>query len=199
MLFAIIPVCNSQTSAKNKQVVTLQTVPENATGRLLSESKEILAKRLGLMSLRDVQIKQGNTKSELAVTIGDTISHEILSELLSVQGYVSFRADSVLVINKEDILEVHGDFKNTEHPELCITFKENMWKVWENMTAGNMGKSVAFVIDERVYSAPQIMDKIPHGKISLTGGGLSKSEVEILVAIISSGPVPLKFTVVREN
>jgi preprotein translocase subunit SecD len=199
MLITIIPVCNSQTPVKNKQVITLQSVPENAPSKLLSESKEILSRRLGFMSLRDVQISQNNTKSELVITVGDTISNATLSEILLIQGYISFKADSILVLNKEDLLEVHADFDNPEHPTLYITFKENKWKVFENMTTRNMNKPVAFVMDDKVYSAPRIMDKISHGKISLTGGGFSKTEVRKLVAIISSGPVPLKFTIVSIN
>ena len=49
-----------------------------------------------------------------------------------------------------------------------------------------MNKPVAFIVDDKVYSTPMIKDKILHGKISLTGGGLSKTEVRKLVAIISS-------------
>ena len=199
MLITILPVCISQTPIKSKQVITMQSVPENAPGKLLSESKEILSRRLGFMSLRDVQITQNTLKSELVIIVGDTISNESLSEILLIQGYVSFKADTILVLNKENLFEVHADFSKPEYPTLCITFKENMWKIWEDMTARNMNKPVAFVMDEKVYSTPQIADKIPHGKISLTGGGLSKAEVRKLVAIISSGPVPLKFTIVSKN
>ncbi|MDP4188247.1 MAG: hypothetical protein Q8905_09380 [Bacteroidota bacterium] len=199
MLIAFIPVCNSQTPGKNEQVITLQSVPQNASGKLLSESKEVLSQRLGSMGLRDVQITQINAKSELVITVRDTISYETLSEILLIQGYVSFKADSTLVLNKESLLEVHADINNTEYPTLCITFKENKWKAWENMTIRNMNKPIAFVIDDKVYSAPQIMDTISHGTIALTGGGLSKTEVRKLVAIISSGLVPLKFIIVSKN
>lgn len=199
MLITIIPVCNSQTPEKTKQVITLKSVPENAPSKLLAESKEILSRRLGFMGLREVQITQNNKKSELVITIGDTISNETLSDVLLIQGGVSFKADTTLVLNKENLLEVHADFDNPKYPTLCITFKENKWKVWENMTATNMNKPVAFVVDDKVYSTPMIKEKIPHGKISLTGGGLSKTEVRKLVAIISSGPVPLKFTIVSKN
>jgi preprotein translocase subunit SecD len=198
MLITIIPFCNSQIPVKNKQVITLQSVPENAPSKLLSESKEILSRRLGFMSLRDVQISQNNTKSELVITVGDTISNATLSEILLIQGYVSFKADTILVLNKENLLEVHADLNNPEYPTLCITFKENKWKVWENMTTRNMNKPVAFIMDDKVYSAPQIKDTISHGKISLTGSGFSKTEVRKLVAVISSGPVPLKFTIVSK-
>ena len=199
MLITIFSVCNSQTPEKIKQVITLKSVPENAPSKLLGESKEILARRLGFMGLRDVQITPDKKNSELVITVGDTISNVTLSEILLIQGYVSFKADTILVLNKENLLEVHADFSNSEYPTLCIAFKENKWKVWENLTARNMNKPIAFVVDDKVYSTPQIADKISHGKISLTGGGLYKADVRKLVAIISSGPVPLKFTIVSKN
>jgi len=199
MLISIIPLCNSQTPVKTKQVITLQSVPPDAANKPLAESKEILSRRLGFMGLQDVHITQNNSKSELVITVGDTIANVTLSEILLIQGNVSFKADTILVLNKENLLEVHADFNNPKYPTLCITFKENKWKVWENMTTRNMNKPVAFVVDDKVYSAPQIKDTISHGKISLTGGGFSRTEIRKLVAIISSGPVPLKFSIVGKN
>lgn len=199
MLIAIIPLCNSQTPLKTKQVITMQIVPKNASSTLLAESKVILSRRLGFMGLSDVKIIQNNTKSELVITVGDTISNLTLSEILLIQGNVSFKADTILVLNQENLLEAHTNFDNPEQPTLCITLKENMWKVWENMTTRNMNKPVSLVMDDKVYSAPLIKDTISHGKISLTGSGFSRTEIRKLVAIISSGPLPLKFTIVRNK
>jgi len=194
MLITLVPVYSQ--ALKNKQVITLQSVPGNAPGKLLSESKEVLSRRLGLIGLRNVQITQNNTKSELIITVGDIISSETLSEILLTRGNVSFKADSILVLDKESLSDVHGDLDKPEFPTLCITFKENKWKAWETMTIRNMNKPVSFMVDDKVYAEPRINDKISHGKISLTGSGFSKTEVRNLVAIISSGPLPLKFTIV---
>jgi hypothetical protein len=199
MVITILPICISQTPVKVKQVITLQSATENAPGKLLSESKAILTQRLGLTNLRDVKISLNNSKSQLVVTVGDTISNLTLSELLLIQGNVSFKADTIIVLNKENLLEVHADINKPEYPTLCITFREDKWKVLEKMTARNMNKPVAFVVDDKVYSVPIIKDKISHGQISLSGSGFSKTEIRKLVAIISSGPVPLLFTVVRNN
>lgn len=199
MLITILPFCNSQIPIKNKQVITLQSVPDNASAKQLSESKKILLRRLEFMSLRDFQVMQNNVKSELVVTVGDSLARETLSELLLIRGHVSFKADSILAFHEEDILEAHADFEHPEYPTLCITFKEKAWKEWDKMTIRNMNKPLAFLIDDKVYASPRILGEIPHGKISLTGSGFSKTEVRKLVAIISSGPLPLKFAIVSKN
>ncbi len=101
ILIAIIPFCNSQIPIKNKQVITLQSVPENASNKLLSESKEILLRRLTLIGLRDVQITQNDKKSELVIIVGDTISKETLSEILLIQGHLNFYE----TMNSQEILK----------------------------------------------------------------------------------------------
>lgn len=287
MLIIIIPICNSQIPVTNEQVITLQSVTKHASNKLLSESKEILLRRLAYMNLRNIQITQNDTKSELVITVKDTINSETLSDILLIQGHLNFyetmnrqevlksfgkqssgciqdaftllhlrdsihlRSEPILGIagakdtisinscfsskevrallpkhlmllwtiypgdnkqyflycissadktfNEQNIIESHADFENPEHPTLCITFKEKVWKLWENTTIRNMNKSVAFVIDDKVYSASRILGEIPHGKISLTGGGFSKTEVRKLVAIISNGILPMKFIVADNN
>ena len=159
----------------------------------------VLMRRLTCMNLHDVQIVQNNAKSELVIIVGDTISKATLSEILLTQGNVSFKADTILNLDRENLLQVVANFDDPKHPALCITVNENKWKVWENITTRNMNKPVAFVIDGKEYAAPQIMEPISHGMISLTGGGFSRSEVGKLVAIISSGPLPFKFNIVSIN
>ena len=199
LFISIVPVCKSQTSIKSKQVVALQSVPGNAPAKLLAESKEVLMRRLTCINLHDVQIAQNNAKSELVITVGDTISKAALSEILLIQGNVSFKADTTLFLDRENLLKVVANFDDPKQPALCITLNENKWKVWEDITTRNMNKPVAFVIDGKEYAAPQIVEPISHGMISLTGGGFSGSEVGKLVAIISSGPLPLKFNIVSTH
>jgi preprotein translocase subunit SecD len=201
LLFTILPFCNSQSQIKTKQVVTLQSVLPDAPGKLLSESKEILLRRLACMNLRDVRVTQNSEMSGLVVTVGDTIAREDLSELLLSRGELNLYCISSAsdTLNEEDILEAHADIQHPELPALCITLKEKVWKSWEETTARHMNEPMAFVVDGKIIASPQIRDKISHGKISLTGSGFSKTEVRKLAAIISGGALPLKFTVLSNN
>jgi hypothetical protein len=287
MLIMIIPFCNSQIPGKNKQSITIQSVTKHASDKFLSESREILLRRLTCMSLQDVQIIRDDKKSELVVTVGDSIPRETLMDLLLIQGHFNIyetmnrldvlkgfgknpagclkdavtklhltdtiRTRSLFILgsadgkdsisinsclnsanvrallpkqarllwsiypvddklynlnciassdktfDEQDILEAHGDFANPDLPMLCITFKEKVWKSWSDATARNINQSMVMVIDGKVYAAPRIADEIPHGKISLTGGGFTMAEVRKMAAIISSGAMPVKFDVVNKN
>ncbi len=198
LFFAILPFCNSQTQLKKEQVITIQSIPANASPELLSESKEILLRRMTFMSLRDVRITQKDARSELVVTTDDTLSRETLTDLLLIQGHLQFYCSSTPedVLNEQDVLEAHADVDDQGHPTLSITFKEKVWKLLEETTRKNINKTMDFAIDKKVYSSPRISGEIKTGKISLTGSGFSREEVGKLAAIISCRPLPLKFSVV---
>ena len=199
MMIACIPAfCNSQVSLKNTQVVILQSVPDHTSAKLLADSKAVLLHRLTAMELHDVQILQNDQSSKLIVKVGDTISRQMLSDLLLTPGHLGFYCVSTpdKTLSEKDVLEAHKDLSTPEHPALNITFKEDAWKLWESSCKGNQDKSVAFTIDGKVYAVPSMAGEIPHGKISLTGSGFSKREVSKLVAIISGGTLPVNFKVI---
>jgi hypothetical protein len=287
MLFFIISICGSQTSEINEQVITLQSVTKTTSIKLLSQSKEIMLKRLANMNFRNIQITQNDATSELVIINRDTIDREALLDIVLVEGHVNFfetisrqevlkyfgkqssdciqkaftllhvkdslrlgsepilgfaHAKDTIAINKclsskdirdilpkhikllwtsypadqdqyflycisttektfngENIEEAHADPSNPEHPVLCISLKENVWPLWKEATARNIDNIVTLVIDGKVCFAPRIRSEIPHGKISLTGRGISLFEVRKLAAIISNGTVPVKFKVVENN
>ncbi|MCX6281167.1 MAG: hypothetical protein NTU51_04335 [Bacteroidetes bacterium] len=196
----------SQEPAPKMRVITLQGQGEDTSSRLLGESAEILSARLTCMSLRDFSVTKNEVKSALIVTVKDTISTGLLQDILTAPGKLNFyenagRDDSLIPIFKqrstrEIILEAHADFSNKEHPELCITFRENLWDIFKEATARNIDKPITLMIDGNVNASPRVNAEIAGGKITLTGKGFSKSEVRKLVALCSNGELPLKFIMI---
>jgi SecD/SecF fusion protein len=42
--------------------------------------------------------------------------------------------------------------------------------IWKKMTEANVGKQLAIVLDDQVYSAPMVNEAIPNGKVNISGG-----------------------------
>jgi SecD/SecF fusion protein len=42
--------------------------------------------------------------------------------------------------------------------------------LWERMTTINVGKQIGIVLDDKVYSAPNVNEPIPNGNVSISGG-----------------------------
>ena len=69
---------------------------------------------------------------------------------------------------------------------------------WGNLTEKNIGKPLAIVMDNVVYSAPNVNDRIDGGSSSITGNFTSQ-EAEDLANVLNSGKVPAPATIISQE
>jgi SecD/SecF fusion protein len=83
-----------------------------------------------------------------------------------------------------------------------IAIKMNMDKIgtniWAKMTTRNVGKPIAIVLDNFVYSAPNVNDPITTGNSQITGNYTLK-EAKDLSEILESGKLPAPAKIVQEQ
>ena len=83
-----------------------------------------------------------------------------------------------------------------------IAIKMNMDKVgsniWAKMTTRNVGKPIAIVLDNFVYSAPNVNDPITTGNSQISGNYTLK-EAQDLSEILESGKLPAPAKIVQEQ
>ncbi len=83
-----------------------------------------------------------------------------------------------------------------------VAIKMNMDKVgervWAKMTGDNIGKPIAIVMDNIVYSAPFVNGVIPNGSSEITGS-FSLTEAQDLADILKSGKLPAPARIVQEQ
>jgi SecD/SecF fusion protein len=70
-------------------------------------------------------------------------------------------------------------------------------KRWKKMTGENMGKRIAIVLDNFVYSAPTVQGEIPNGNSSITGS-FTLEEAKDLANILKAGKLPAPTRIVEE-
>ncbi len=71
-------------------------------------------------------------------------------------------------------------------------------KIWAKMTGDNIGKPIAIVMDNIVYSAPFVNGVIPNGSSEITGS-FSLTEAQDLADILKSGKLPAPAKIVQEQ
>ncbi|BDS13711.1 protein translocase subunit SecDF [Aureispira anguillae] len=71
-------------------------------------------------------------------------------------------------------------------------------RVWKKMTTDNVGRQVAVVLDNKVYSAPNVNEPIPNGNTSISGGFDNVTEAKDLANILSIGKLPAKPEIIEE-
>ncbi len=83
-----------------------------------------------------------------------------------------------------------------------IAIKMNMDRIgtaiWAKMTARNVGKPIAVVLDNFVYSAPNVNEAITTGN-SQIAGNYSVKEAQDLAQILESGKLPAPAKIVQEQ
>lgn len=78
-------------------------------------------------------------------------------------------------------------------PYVSISFNAEGAKIFEEVTAANVKKRMAIILDNTIYSAPVIQEKIGGGNAQVTGN-FSMEEAKDLTIVLKAGalPAPLK-------
>ena len=79
--------------------------------------------------------------------------------------------------------------------EVSMTMDSKTAIEWGNITGANVGRSIAIVLDNYVYSAPRVNDRIDGGSSSITGN-FTAQEAEDLANVLSSGKSPAPATII---
>ena len=71
-------------------------------------------------------------------------------------------------------------------------------KAWARLTKENIGKAVAIVLDDMVYSAPNVNDEITGGRSQITGH-FTPEEAKDLANVLKSGKMAASVHIVQED
>ena len=83
-------------------------------------------------------------------------------------------------------------------PYVSIEFDRKGARTFERVTGENVGKRLAIVLDNKVYSAPTIQEKIAGGKARITGR-FTMEEARDLAIVLRAGALPAPVTVLEER
>ena len=94
-----------------------------------------------------------------------------------------------------DANEAFAQFSSTA--EVSMQMNAEGAKQWKRLTADNIGKSVAIVLDGYVYSYPTVQAEIAGGRSSITGN-FTLNEAKDLANILKSGKLPAPARIIEE-
>ncbi len=81
-------------------------------------------------------------------------------------------------------------------PYVSLTFDSTGARIFERITAENVGKRLAIILDGNVYSAPVIREKIAGGRASITGGFTYEEAVDLAI-VLRAGALPAPVEIVQ--
>ena len=85
-----------------------------------------------------------------------------------------------------------------EGPYVAVELDARGAEIFDAMTAENVGRRLAIVLDSTVYSAPVIKERIPGGHVQITGR-FSLDEAHDLAIVLRSGALPAPVEIEEER
>ncbi len=105
--------------------------------------------------------------------------------------------DGAALLGGDVISDARQDFSQTGGNEISMTMNNEGARDWKRITGENVGKCVAIVLDNLVYSAPVVNGEIAGGRSSITGS-FTLEEAKDLANILKSGKLPAPAVIVQE-
>ena len=107
--------------------------------------------------------------------------------------------DNKCALGGEVITDARQDYGQNNQVEVTLQMNSEGAKAWKRLTGENIGKQVAIVLDNYVYSFPVVNDEIPNGRSSISGGGMQIEEAQDLANILKAGKLPAPARILEEQ
>ena len=92
----------------------------------------------------------------------------------------------------ECITDARQDFGMHNEVEVDIQMNKEGAKEWKRLTGSNIGRQIAIVLDDYVYSYPVVNQEIGGGRSQISGGGMTIEEGQDLANILKAGKLPAR-------
>jgi len=96
------------------------------------------------------------------------------------------------------ISDARVDFADHGQPEVALQLSSAGAATFARLTAENVGRQLAIVLDGVVYSSPVIRDAITGGRASISGG-FTTDEAKQLKVVLKAGALPAPLEVLEER
>lgn len=109
--------------------------------------------------------------------------------------------DGTPALGGDVVTDAVADFQQTGgRTEQIVSMAMNAEgaKAWARLTKENIGKQIAIVLDELVYSAPNVNDEITGGRSQISGN-FTPEEAKDLANVLKSGKMAASIHIVQED
>lgn len=96
------------------------------------------------------------------------------------------------------VVDAKDEFDQYSRPAVSMSMNTQGARRWAKLTKQNIGKSIAIVLDNYVYSAPNVNAEITGGNSQITGH-FTPEESKDLANVLKSGKMPAKARIVQED
>src|SRR5690554_3743298 len=118
-------------------------------------------------------------------------------ELLELYAIKTPRGTDVAPLEGDVITDARQSLDQSSRPAVSMQMNADGARKWRKLTSENIGRRIAVVLDDYVYTAPTVQGEIPSGQSEITGN-FSMEEAQDLANILKSGTLPAPTKIVEE-
>lgn len=193
----------SQLAKKNAATDTTAATAANAQGSPLARLFTMPGS-LGV-NVRDtarVNTLLASVESRSVLPPNLTFLWDVKPKAIDGQEYLELYAirksrGGVAPMGGEVVSDARQDYDQGGRPEVSMQMNPTGARRWQKLTSANIGRQVAIVLDDNVYSAPVVQAEIAGGNSSISGS-FSIEEAQDLSNVLKAGKLPAPTRIVEE-
>ena len=184
-----------QRQGQRRIIVQLPGVKDPARAKALIGKTALLEFKMVVESANPAEVAQSG------VPPGQMLLHEIVrnretGQIVRRVPYLVHREAALTGDSLTDARVEIGDRFNESY--VSVTFDSVGAKAFDRLTAANVGKRLAIVLDGVIHSAPVIQERIPGGRAQITGR-FTLEEAQDLAIALRAGALPAPVKVLEER
>lgn len=167
---------------------------------------------VGMAETRDVATldEYFNTKAvrdllpanlELKWGVKPIVNKDTKKEFYQLYAIKVTNRDRTPALSGDVVTDAIADFNQTmgrTEPIVSMNMNAEGAKAWARLTRENIGNSIAIVLDNLVYSAPNVNDEITGGRSQISGS-FTQEEAKDLANVLKSGKMAASINIVQED
>jgi preprotein translocase subunit SecD len=189
--------------------IDLSSVEPQSQGSVLDGLRDVIEKRINLFGVSEPQVfiaKSGN-EYQLVVELAGIKDVNSAIKMIGETPYLEFKE----VVQNQDKTEfiptnLNGRYvtgarvefnSTTGKPQVAISFNSEGAKIFEELTARNVGKPLAIFLDNNLIEMPVVQEKISGGNAVITGK-FTLDEAKLLASRFNAGALPAPITLIDQ-
>jgi SecD/SecF fusion protein len=120
------------------------------------------------------------------------------SELLELFAIKTTRGTDQAPLEGDVVTDARQTLDQTSRPAVSMQMNAEGARKWRKLTSENIGRRIAVVLDDYVYTAPMVNGEIPTGQSEISGN-FNIQEAQDLANILKSGSLPAPTQIVEES
>jgi len=167
-------------------------VNEDAVQRVV----KIIEKRVNELGLTE-PIIQRQGERRIIVELPGVKDPEKAIEILGKTAMLEFQDDSgVTVMTGQDLKDAKAQIDQSNQNLVALEFSDEGGKKFADLTAKNVGKNIAILLDKQILTNPNVKEAITGGKAVITGSRTIE-EAQRLAILLRSGSLPVKVDMIE--